>query len=204
MVSPKTAAGTIENAIEQDSSLLNSVNDVIFRDPDLEGEDSHLKSPFMAIYPIDIARSSPHDTERVGYVTDDSGDRIGEVFRGSFDLPLQLDIYVAAGDEHNDASELGWELTKLLRPYDERNEALTLPDENGDPVTDVTHFRAGDGERADDLTRSPSVRRWRHEAMLQFVDDVEATDHIDTVRVVHTPSDGDFSSNGPMIEYDYV
>lgn len=178
---------------------MSDVQDIILETPDLDGENAHLDSPFVAIYPIDTIRSSPHDTERVDYETQ-NGKRVGEIFRATFDAMLQIDIYVAAGDSI-DATDLGWELDRALRPYDERNEAETLPDENGNPVDEITHFRAGDGERDDDLSYSPSVRRWRHESMMKFHDEVSTSR--DTVEVVEVPHTTDLEQDGKMIKYTY-
>lgn len=205
MVHPKTAIGSVKNAILQDSTYLTEVDDVVLKRLDLEKEDTSLSQPFIAIHPISRIRSSPHDTERVGYVEDNDGNRIGERFRATFEVGLQIDIHAARGNADLDMDNLGWELEQLLRQYDSRNEDKPLPDDDGTAVDDVNDFRAGEGERNDDLSMSPGLARWTHESMLEFYDEVEATDHVDTISVVHSPSDGDFTggTGNVAIEYEY-
>lgn len=200
MVSPKEAFSTIENAIRQDGTYLTEVEDVVLKRLDLDKEQTTMSQPFVAIYPLDLIRSSPHDTERVGYVTS-NGDRVGRKFKATFEVPLQIDIHAARENDSLDMDDLGWELLKLLRPYDHRNEDLPLPDENGDPQPEIHHFAAGDGERNDDLAMAPSLARWSHEAMMEFHDIVETTDP--TIKVVHTPRLDTMTGDGVMIEYEY-
>lgn len=201
MTSPKTVLEAIEAAILEDDVFLTDVSDVVLEELDLEKENTALSQPFVAIYPIDTIRSSPHDTERIGYVVE-NGKRIGERFKATFEMPIQIDIHTARGNSGYDMNDLGWQLNQLLRPYDHRNEDLpfTLDSET---ISDLHHFAAGDGERNDDLSRAPGLARWTHEAMTEFSHVVEATDHVDHIEVVHVPNSEDMTGDGTMIKYEY-
>lgn len=190
MVDFKTAISSVRNTIEQ-GSYLNAINEIIIREVDFEGEDSAIKSPFMEITVVSNVQSDPHDTNLVGYETDANGNRTGRIFSASFELDLQMDIYVAAGDAGHDATDLGTELFRALRKHDEREQSLPLPDSDGNPLDDVTHFRLGDGDRNDDLSMSPSIRRWTKEARLSFKDDVSTSEpYVKTVQVQNEATGG--------------
>lgn len=206
MVGPKAAIDSVRNAIQQDGTYLAEVRDqdIITHEPDLDAEDTAMQSPFVAIYPIDVIRSSPHDTDFVGFVEDQGGNHIGKRFEAIFNTALQIDIYVAGGDSNNDPTELGHELWQLLRPYDDKNTDKPLPDDDGNPLSGISRFRVGDGERADDLTFSPNARRWRHESLLRFRDIVENTSDFVTINTVHTPTQDDMTSGDYEIEYTYT
>lgn len=201
MTDPNTAFDSVRNAIEN-SSYLDEVDDILIYEPEYENEDTQLSQPWVAIYPIDVIRSSPHDTDLIGYVTQ-GGDRVGKRFRATFEVPLQIDVY--ASRTAYDINSLGYELWRALRPYDAKNEGQTLPKDDGTPLDDARQFLFDEGGRDDDFASHPNLGIWRSEAMLTFIDEVENTDDYDTIEIVHTPTDmtGNDSDGGWTIEYEY-
>lgn len=193
---PGEALDTIIRALKQSAfdggSYINYLTDH-------EGTDNRLSQPVVELQPVSDVRSDPHDTDRVGYVTNASGDRVGRIFQTDWQMSVQADIYIAAGNADLDVSVLGHDFRRALLPYDDKQQGLAFPDGAGGTIDDVTHFRVGDGSREDDLA-GPGRRRWRHSLEIHYRDRVETTE--ETITAVDVPQTSDFTSDdGTLLEY---
>jgi len=208
---PQEALDTVRRGIRQSPAF--SPADIITRDPDFQGVDNRLSTPFVTIIPISTTRESTHNTDRVGFVTDDQGNRTGEIYDLVFVIDIQVDVYLAAGDERN-VTELGGRLRRALLEYDSSAIDSRFPSPDDDPTLsdDVRDFDAGTGQQADDLS-GPGIRRWRHSVQMRYVSTVAVTDGIEAFETIQTPSDPDLepvdsgdgdSDGGSDVEFEYI
>jgi len=199
---PQQALDAIVRALQQSSTF--SAADYITADPDLSNTNNRLSSPFVAAQPVGTVRVDSMNSDRVGYVTDTDGNRIGRVYEAPFDMDVQLDIYVAAGDDDHDASALGGDLRDALYAYDAGGPDRGFPDGEGGTLSEIRHFDIGSGQRADDLS-GPDIRRWRHESEIRFVSRVETTSDSEPFTEIDTPTDADLDApDGDAVEFEYT
>jgi len=202
MVNPQTILRGLSTRLEAATGLTT----VLTRESDPGGVDGHVDSPFGDLQIVADDRLEAFNTDRVGYATDDAGNRIGQRFAATFDAELQLDVYVAAGDDEHDATDLGYRTQRVLRQYDDRERGDPLPDPDGQPIDDVEGFGVGDGRRADDLTGRPGVRRWRQDLAVEFTDVIDtsvAYGDAAYVATVDTPAPGEMTG-GDTVQIEYV
>lgn len=166
---------------------------------------NRLDQPLVELQPIASVRADQWNTDFVDHATDDQGNHIGRIYEATFDADIQIDIWVASGDDQFDATVLGGQLKRALYRYDSQMVGDPLPDGNGGAVGDIETVGVGNGRRQDDLA-GPGVRRWRQDLSVEFVERVntaqeyEAEDYIATV---DSPSDGDLTGGVDVaIEYD--
>ncbi len=215
MVNPQTILRGISTRLEAATAL----STVLTRESDPGGVDGHVDSPFGDLQIVADDRLEAFNTDRVGYVTDDAGNRVGQRFAATFDADLQLDVYVAAGDDRYNATDLGYHAQRVLRQYDTREQGQLLPDPDGNAINDIEDFGVGDGRRADDLTDRPGIRRWRQDLTVEFTDEITAAisavgstpaepapdGEAAYVATVDTPAPGDLTGgDGDTVQIEYV
>jgi hypothetical protein len=126
-------------------------------------------------------------------------------------MQMQLDIYLAAGDDRN-VTTLGGRLRDALLTFDSAglNSQFPPPTPSADPSLpdDIRDFNSGTGQRADDLS-GPGVRRWRHTAEMRFVSRIKTTDvervptDVPFTEIV-TPTDPDLQPvDGDSVDFEY-
>lgn len=199
---PQQALDAIVRALQQSSTF--SAADYLTADPDLSNTNNRLSSPFVAAQPVGTVRVDSMNSDRVGYVTDTDGNRTGRVYEAPFDMDVQLDIYVAAGDDDHDATVLGGDLRDALYVHDAGGPGREFPDGDGGTLSEIRHFDVGSGQRADDLS-GPGIRRWRHESEIRFVSRVETTSDSEPFTTIDTPTDADLDApDGDAVEFEYT
>lgn len=184
----------IERALKQ-SGKLSEIESWATEEFDTDGEDANLPVPAVEIQPIMANRSQSTNTDLVDYVEDDQGNRIGRILDVYFDFEVDVDIWTAAGNDATDATELGSQLENALYRYDSQVGQRLLPDGSGNVLNEVTRFVVSEGERADRLTVTPSVRRWRTTIDMDFYNRINTVEEFGpdpTIKGVRTPKDGDF------------
>ncbi|MFC7323246.1 hypothetical protein ACFQMF_01500 [Halorubrum rutilum] len=185
-MTPQDVLDAIVAALTQSTAF--DGGDYITEEIDAPGANSRLKQPVVELQFIAGARAEQWNTDRVGYTTDDSGNRTGEIFEPTWeDVEIQADIRVAAGNAQLDATELGGNFERALYRHDSQGPDIPLPDGAGGTADGIEEFLVGDGRRQDDLA-GPGIRRWRHDLTVTFTDRV--TTDTEYVEVVETPTSG--------------
>lgn len=205
MARPDTVLRSINEAIRQ-SGNLPAETSYITTTADSEGEHANLRMPIVETSTASMLRNRAFNTDLVGYVTDDAGNRTGHVFHTRFEMLATVNVYTADGGPY-DHKELGYQVRQALYQYDDAGPGLRsaprfLPDpDSGNPLYDIKQFTVDDAQPNPDYTMSPTLRRWQIDVNLLFVDEVRTTEP--TITVVHCPEDGEFTSgDGVQIEYD--
>lgn len=196
MVAPQDSIRAVARALERSTEFPNSVS-TILHEADPSSEDADVDLPLLEIQPIEVVEPVIHNTDLVGYATDSNGNEIAAVYDSEYEMRLQLDIWTSTDDGY-DPDDLGDSLRRALYNHSSYGPKQPLPDEDGSPITDIFYFRIGDGDRTDDMLRTPTVRRWSQEVELWAFEQFR-TD-IDYVVGVNYPQDGDFTpgSNGDL------
>lgn len=183
----------IRRGIEQ-SNRMPSDTSYRERTIDAEGVDSDATLPNVTITEISTVQDESRSTGLVGYVRDDAGDIIGRIFEAGFDMEVQIDVHVAAGDTPG-IKELQNRVRLALWQYDSRFRSDLFPDGAGGGIGDIRNFQLGQSVPADDLTQTPSMRRQRLEASIVFVERLNEVDEygpLEPIKEVRTPRDGDY------------
>jgi hypothetical protein len=198
---PQEALESVVRAIEQSTAF--DPNDIITDEFDPEGRNNRLQTPFVVVLPVGTVRDDAFNTDRVGFVTDQQGNREGEIYEAVFEIDIQIDIYLAAGDDRQ-VTELGGRLRRALFTHDSSGINAPFPDDGTDIVDDIRDFDVGTGQRADDLS-GPGIRRWRHESAMRYVSRVKVTDDIVPFETIDTPTDEDLQPiDADAAEFEYI
>lgn len=168
MVSSRQAITIISDTLQRSSKLPKEMSYVL-REPDPDGEDASVSVPVVVLQDTETNRDDPSHTNLRGYMENDSGERIGRIYRTSWEMSLQIDIWTAAGSDYN-ADNLGRQLHEILYAYDTRGPDKTFVKEDGEHVDQIYDFALQDGSRNDSLDQTPSVRRWRQTARVRGVE----------------------------------
>lgn len=206
MATPHEVIEAVRRAIE-DASLLSEIEAVRTQLLDASGFDSATPYPLCELTIVSQVRSTRANTDYVRDVTNDDGEVIGEILDAIWTMDLQADIFVPAVPGYS-ATELGGKLQKALYRYDDEVRGDLLYDATGDPYQSIAGLLVQDGQRQDDLSSSPSLRRWRQSLRVDFSDRINTVDlygPAQPIRSVSTPVPGAMVGGGPgepEIQYD--
>lgn len=182
-LNPDEALSSVRATVEHSQQMPTDL-DYIEQEPGDENRDITL--PVLVFQPLTAIRLSDFNTDFDGYVQNDAGDDVGRVFAAEYRLGIQLDIWTASGSSYSERT-LGNKLHDALYPHDTSGPGRPLLDENGNPIDSVWKFQIEDGTQANDLTGTPTLRRWRQDVALWSFHRFDTTE--DYVATVDYPSD---------------
>lgn len=189
-LNPDDAVSAVRNTVEQSGKLPAELS-YVEQEPGDEERDIHL--PALILHPLSAIRIVDHNTDFDGYVTDSNGNRTGRVFTAEYRLDIQLDIWTASGSSYDERT-LGNALHTALYPHDSNGPGKSLIGDDGQPIESVWKFRLNDGEQANDLTGTPTLRRWRQDVSMWAYHRFDTTaDYSSTVSYPSDLSDDDGS-----------
>lgn len=168
MTHSQEVLNSMSTALSESGSLPDRMTYTTF-EIDQTGGQANVRPPIVEMSVIDSIRVQPHNTDFVGFKTDDDGNQTGRIFAAQFELSVQIDVWTAAGDNY-DPYELGSTVRSVLYEYDTHMVGNPLPDPD-DPsqnMSEIEYLRVGDGSVANDLSMSPALRRWRQTADVWF------------------------------------
>lgn len=193
MVTPIEIVEAVERGIQQ-SGRLPAEMSYLTRTPDTQGVDSWVTYPAVVITQVSVQRDEDRSTDLVGYHTNAQNQRIGRIWDMTFEMEIQVDLYVAAGSSHN-VDDLSDRLDRALWRYDSQMRDDLLPAADGSGMSEVWNFTLGQRRTADNLSKSPSERRNIKSVYLGFtirVDEVEEYGPLPTVSEVITADWDDY------------
>jgi len=191
MVSPRDTMEIIETAVEESGKLPSEMS-FLLQEADAQSDDADVSLPLLEVTPVNIEDVVVSNTDLVGYVTDDDGNRTGRIYYSEYEMTIQFDIWTTKHDGH-DPDDLGEELRNALYPYSSYGPQQQFVDEDNNPIDQITYFRMSSGERVDDLVQTPTVRRWSQEVEVWGCEEFRTDE--DYIASVSYPSDGDLSSD---------
>jgi len=186
-MTPTQVLYEIEDAL-QDSSELPARTTYIVQEVDHDGLEAGAKIPVIQITPVSSARITDFNTDLSGYVTDDNGNQIGRVYHAEYTMTIQIDILTVDNRSQDDEwiGPMSDALRNALYQYDSAGPSRQLAES-------VWRFTVDEGERIDDLTMNPTLRRWRQDVTLWAYEEFETTE--DYIVSVDYPTDDDFNDS---------
>lgn len=146
----------------------------VTHEADLGGEDADLSLPIVELQPISTIHLTNFNTDFVGYKYDDDGNEIGRIYQSRYEMDVQVDVWTAARAEDN-PDEIGGTIRRTLYPYTSAGPSETLLSPDGE-AEEIWKFSLTDGGREDDLTMSPSIRRWRQDLEVWSYEQFDTTE----------------------------
>jgi len=205
MVRPDTVLESVKTAIEESSRMPDATTYSIY-EIDTDGGQANLRPPIVELTVTDVVRSSEHNTDLVGMATDTSGNEIGRIYRGKFEMPIQIDMWTAEGGDY-DPYELGESLRYALYQYDnyQRGDPLPDPTDPNTSLAEIEQFTINDGGVRNDLSMTPALRRWRQTGEVWFHETINTAEEYGAepyITSVVTPDSSGMYGDGMTIEFD--
>lgn len=180
------------------SSRLSDIATINERETDMGGSGAYQEFPLIEFLVLSEDRA---DVAFVGYIRDDDGNEIGEIYEKLVNLDVEITLWTISASDH-DAVSLGDEIETTLDRYDADVYGEPLPDGDGGGIAEIT-LTAGEGRESN--TSAPSggsvySRRWQQQVSLSYTQRVRTTDEfgeLPFIQDVHYPRDGDYASYDP-------
>lgn len=191
MTTPRESLEAVTRAVDNSGELPSEMG-VVLRDADMESDDADVNLPLLEVQPIEVDNVVVHNTDLVGFITDDNGNRTGRIYYSEYEMNISLDIWTVE-DGGYDPDDLGERLREALYPYSSYGPQKSFTDEDGNSIDQITYFRLDTGERTDDLIQTPTVRRWSQEVELWGCEEFRTDE--DYILDVNYPTPGDFNDS---------
>lgn len=192
MVTPLEALNRLKYGLEQSGELPDSVTYIV-QEADFDGTNANLKLPVIQLTPVTSARITDFNTDQVSVVEDDNGNAIGRRFHAEYQMTIQIDVLTVDGRTRDDESiqSLSDSIRRALYQYDSAGIDNPVPDKNGKATDSIWRFVSNQGQRADDESMNPTLRRWRQDVDLWSYEEFTTTE--DYIVSVNIPEDGDMN-----------
>lgn len=195
-MTPEDVLQAIVRALEASDEFTGG--DYITHEFDPEGTDNRLQQPIVSFNIPSNPRTTEWDSDLAGYLTDDTGQQQGRIFRPTWEMQIDVAITLAAGNDALDASVLGGQFQQALLPHDSALFSNPFPDGDGGVVEEIEDFTVGNGQRMDDLA-GPGLRRWQQELAVTWYHEITTDDPALTEVTIATPSDMSEDDDGRII-----
>ena len=173
MVRPQELIDSVLITLQQHPDIPDSANFVGYT-PDISSES--IKLPVVEVSPGPQSKLSEMNSEFVGYAEDDAGRDIGRIYEALYSMELNVAVWTAHGSKYS-PREISNAVRDALYAHETAGPAKPLRNPDGSPVDEVWRFAMQEGEQTDDLTTSPTLRRWEQtltiNASEQYVADSE-------------------------------
>lgn len=196
MTSPRESLEAVKRAIDSAGRLPEEIS-YLLHEADAAGQDSDVSLPLIEIQPLTSERVNPNNTDFVGFTTDDAGNHTGRIYRSQYELSAQIDVWTAQGGRYS-PDDLGEAVRRSLYQHASHGPDKPFRDENEQVIDSMFRFELGDGERADDLVQTPTLRRWRQDVVIWAYEEFKTTE--DYIVSVDYPSDLHDSDGDNVIE----
>jgi len=170
MASPHDILVLIRDELEGDSNIPDSVS-YILREVDGDGIDGNITLPVIQIQAVTATNFDIFNTDVSGTKQDGSGNDIGRFFRSEYQLRVQIDVVTV--DRRSDSNEHIDYLADTVRRSLYRFDSAGLANELD---TDVWRFILDTGSRTDDMTTTPTMRRWQQDVLVWTYETYETTE----------------------------
>lgn len=198
-MTPEDVLQAIVRALENSQEFTGG--SYVTHELDLSGSDNRLEQPIVSFTIPSNPRATEWDSDLAGYLTDDTGQLQGRIFRPTWEMQIDAVITVAAGNDELDTSTLGGEFQQSLLPHDSAIHSNPFPDGDGGVVEEIESFTVGDGQRNDDLA-GPGLRRWQQELAVTWYHEITTDDSALAEVTVASPSDMSEDEDGRLV-WDY-
>jgi hypothetical protein len=189
MTTPRESLETVARAVA-DSGELPSEMSLLLQEADLSSEDANVDLPLMEMEISEVDNVTVNNSDLVGFVTDDNGNRTGRIYYAEYEMTITIDLWTTANGGY-DPDDLGERLRTALYPYLSRGPQKPFFDADGGVDEQITFFDFGIGQRADDLLRTPTARLWSQEVELWGCEEFRTDEEY--IVSVDYPEDGELN-----------
>jgi len=170
MVTPTQALYEVRDAIIDSGKLPESVTYIV-QEVDQDGLEAGAKVPVIQLTPVTSARITAFNTDRADFVTDDDGNQVGRIYHAEYEMTIQIDILTVDNRSNEDEwiNPLSDALREALYEYDSAGPSRQI-------VESIWKVNTDEGERIDDLTMNPTLRRWRQDVTLWSYEEFDTTE----------------------------
>jgi hypothetical protein len=176
MPGPHTVLKSITTAVKESDRLPQETSYSTY-ELDTDGGQANVRPPVVEVTAPDVIKADRNHTDFYTYATDEQGNHIGRIYKATFEMDVEIDVWTAEGDRY-DPHELGRAVRTALYRYDarQRSEQLPDPDTPSQKIENVSHFWISDGGMRNDLTMTPALRRWRMTADVWFQETINTAE----------------------------
>lgn len=157
MVRPQELIEAVLVTLQNTPEIPDSTNYVGYT-PDISSES--IKLPLIEVSPGPQEHISEMNTDFVGFKTNDAGQDIGRIYESLYTLELNVAIWTAHGSKYS-PRDISDAVRDALYAHTTAGPNLPLRNPDGSPVDEVWRFALQEGNQTDDLTTSPTLRRWQ-------------------------------------------
>jgi hypothetical protein len=174
MVRPNEIVEALLYSLKQSDAIPDEANYIGY-EPDINSES--IKLPLVQITMLDKIDANEINSEFVGFRTDDDGNQIGRIYETLYNQQYDVSVWTAHDSQYS-ARGLGDAVRDSLYEHTTGgpNEPLIYPDD-GSEITDVWRMNLIDAQHTNDLSTSPTLRRWtetvRVSASERYITDAE-------------------------------
>lgn len=173
MVRPQEIIEAVLVTLQNHDDIPSAANFVGYT-PDINSES--IKLPLIEVSPGTQNQLSEMNTDFVGFKTDESGRDVGRIYESLYTLQITVAVWTAHGSKFS-PREISNAVRDALYAHETSGPDRPLRNPDGSPVDEVWRFDLLEGEQTDDLTTSPTLRRWQQNIVInaseQYVTDEE-------------------------------
>ncbi|AGM11346.1 hypothetical protein M199_gp016 [Halogranum tailed virus 1] len=170
MATPTEILYHVRDALKASGELPSSTSYIV-QEHDGGGIEGNLKLPVVQITPVTSVNLNEFNTDLSGYVTDENGNEVGRIYHAEYQMTVQIDVITVdrRTSEDEQIEQLSTNLRNALYWYDSAGPSRQLAES-------VWKFSVEDGERVDDTTTTPTMRRWRQDVDLWTYEEFDTTE----------------------------
>ncbi len=162
MVRPQQLIESVLYTLQQSDDIPSATNFVGYT-PDINSES--IKLPVIEVSTGPQSQLSESNTDFVGFKTDDNGNDVGRIYETLYTLEINVAIWTAHGSRFS-PRKISDTVRDELYAHDTAGPAQPLRHPDGSPVDEVWRVILQDGEQTDDLSTSPTLRRWQQDLIV--------------------------------------
>lgn len=161
-IRPDETVQALIRSIRRSNRLPDALNYIGYR-PDKQNSDANVKLPVLTIEPVSHIRITEFNTDQVDTITQTDADgnevTVGRVFAAEYRIDFNIAVWVASGSSY-DVRNIGNNLWTALYRHDSSGPGEPFISADGTEIEGIWKVQIRDGEPHDDLTHTPSLRRW--------------------------------------------
>lgn len=170
MATPTEILELVRDALKASGNLPDSTTYIV-QEHDGDGLEGDIRLPVVQVTPVTNVALNEFNTDLSGYVTDADGNQVGRIYHAEYQMTVQIDVITVDGRtrEDEDIRNLSTALREALYWYDSAGPSRQLAES-------IWKFNVADGERVDDTTTTPTMRRWRQDVDLWTYEEFDTTE----------------------------
>lgn len=157
MVRPQKLIEAVISNLQGASGIPDAVNFVGYLpNPDVEA----IKLPIISVSVNDRTNLRPYNSQFIGFVENNAGNDVQRQYEMEYLLELDVQVWTAQGSQYS-PRDIGDSVRTKLFDYTKHGPGLPLTHPSLGNIDEVWNFVIDTEGHEDDLTTTPTLRRWR-------------------------------------------